>query len=219
MNKNFDLILFDLDGTLTDSGEGIMKCVQYALSKKGVDEQDLGNLRRFVGPPMIESYMEFYGFSKEEAIELRGLYNERYRPIGWKENHPYEGIMELLETLRAEGKLLGVATSKPADSADKVLELFDMKKYFHVISAGSIDGLKCSKEVSIQRAIQGVKDQGYEVKNPVLVGDTKYDVVGAHECGIPCIGVTWGYAAEGEFEAHNTEYVVNTMEELLNILK
>lgn len=219
MKENFDLILFDVDGTLTDSGEGITKSVQYTLAKYGIQEPDLESLRKFIGPPLIDSFKKYYGFSQEGAIEARRIFNERYQPIGWKENHPYPGIEKVLEALKVQGKMLGVATSKPADVADRVLEYFDLKKYFSVICAAPTNGLNGEKPGRIKAAIAEAKALGNEVKNPIMVGDTKFDVEGAHQCGIPCIGVSWGFAAEGEFEACDTEYVVHTMEELLELLK
>lgn len=218
MENKFDLILFDLDGTLTDSGEGVTKSVRYALAKFGIDEPDLKKLECFIGPPLIDSFMERYSFTLEEAIRVREAFNERYQPIGWKENFPYPGIEKVLETLRAHGKMLGVATSKPADKADNVLTLFDLKKYFQVISAAPLNGLNSDKIDRIRECIATAKELGCPAERPVLVGDTKYDVIGAHECGIPCIGVTWGFASEGEFEAYDTEYVVETMEGLTELL-
>ncbi len=218
MDRGFDLILFDLDGTLTDSGEGITKSVQYALAKYGIDEPDLSKLRKFVGPPLIDSYMKYYGFTQEEAIEARHVFNERYHPIGWKENYPYPGIEGVLESLKASGKMLGVATSKPENMAMQVLELFDLKKYFDIICAAPSNGLNGEKYTRILAAMEEAKALGCEVKRPVMVGDTKFDVEGAHLCKIPCVGVTWGFASEGEFEACDTEYVAETMEELLDIL-
>lgn len=218
MEETFDLILFDLDGTLTDSGEGITKSVQYALSKFGIDEPDLNNLRKFIGPPLVDSFMKYYGFSREEALEVRRVFNERYHPIGWKENHPYPGIEKVLEALKADGKLLGVATSKPEDMAEKVLERFDLRNYFAIVCAAPQNGLNSEKEYRIRAAMEEADAMGYEVKRPVLVGDTRYDVEGAHACGIPCIGVAWGFAAEGEFEACHADYVAESMEDLLRLL-
>lgn len=219
MKDKFDLILFDLDGTLTDSGEGITKSVQYALAEYGIEEPDLNHLRKFIGPPLIDSFMKYYGFSKEEAMEARRIFNERYQPIGWMENHPYPGIEEVLKALQAEGKMLGIATSKPADVADRVLTHFGLRKYFPVFCAAPLNGLNGEKAGRIQAAIEEAKALGCKAVHPIMVGDTKFDVEGAHECGIPCIGVTWGFSVEGEFEACDTDYVVDTMEELLEILK
>lgn len=219
MKERYDLILFDVDGTLTDSGEGITKSVQYTLEKYGIIEPNLNNLRKFIGPPLIDSFMKYYGFSKEESVRARNIFNERYQPIGWMENRPYDGIEAVLEELQKAGIMMGVATSKPEGVANKVLKYFDLKKYFSVICAAPNNGLNGEKPGRIKAAIEEAKELGCEAKNVIMVGDTRFDVLGAHECGIPCVGVTWGFAVEGEFEACNTEFVVDTMEELLNVLK
>ena len=219
MKEKYDLILFDVDGTLTDSGEGITKSVQYTLEKYGIIEPDLNNLRKFIGPPLIDSFMKYYGFSKEESVRARNIFNERYQPIGWMENRPYDGIEAVLEELQKAGIMMGVATSKPEGVANKVLEYFNLKKYFSVICAAPNNGLNGEKPGRIRAAIEEARTLGCEAKNVIMVGDTRFDVLGAHECGIPCVGVTWGFAVEGEFEACDTEFVVDTMEELLNILK
>ena len=219
MKEKYDLILFDVDGTLTDSGEGITKSVQYTLEKYGIIEPDLNNLRKFIGPPLIDSFMKYYGFSKEESVRARNIFNERYQPIGWMENRPYDGIEAVLDELQKAGIMMGVATSKPEGVANKVLEYFDLKKYFSVICAAPNNGLNGEKPGRIRAAIEEARTLGCEAKNVIMVGDTRFDVLGAHECGIPCVGVTWGFAVDGEFEACDTEFVVDTMEELLNILK
>ena len=219
MKEKYDLILFDVDGTLTDSGEGITKSVQYTLEKYGIIEPDLNNLRKFIGPPLIDSFMKYYGFSKEESVRARNIFNERYQPIGWMENRPYDGIEAVLDELQKAGIMMGVATSKPEGVANKVLEYFDLKKYFSVICAAPNNGLNGEKPGRIRAAIEEARTLGCEAKNVIMVGDTRFDVLGAHECDIPCVGVTWGFAVEGEFEACDTEFVVDTMEELLNILK
>ena len=219
MKEQYDLILFDLDGTVTDSGEGITKSVQYALSKYGIDEPNLENLRKFIGPPLIDSFEKYYGFSREEAIRAREIFNERYQPIGWMENRPYDGIEEVLKALKENGKMLGIATSKPADTAERVLTYFGLREYFPVFCASPLNGIGGEKAGRIRAAIEDAKALGCEAKNVIMVGDTKFDVLGAHECNIPCVGVTWGFAVEGEFEACDTEFVVDTMDELLNVLK
>ena len=215
----FKNAVFDLDGTLTDPKEGITKSVQYALSKLGIEEPDLENLRRFIGPPLIDSFENYYGFSREKAILARQIFNERYQPIGWKENTPYDGIEEVLKALQEEGKMLGIATSKPADTAERVLTYFGLREYFPVFCASPLNGIGGEKAGRIRAAIEDAKALGCEAKNVIMVGDTKFDVLGAHECSIPCVGVTWGFAVEGEFEACDTEFVVDTMDELLNVLK
>ena len=219
MKGKYDLILFDLDGTITDSGEGITKSVQYALSKLGIEEPDLEKLRKFIGPPLIDSFENYYGFSREDAVYARKIFNERYQPIGWKENRPYDGIEEVLKALKEDGKMLGIATSKPADTANRVLNYFGLRDYFSVFCAAPLNGIGGEKAGRIQAAIEDAKALGCEANNVIMVGDTKFDVLGAHECKIPCVGVTWGFAVNGEFESCNTDFVVDTMEELLNLLK
>ena len=219
MKEKYDLILFDVDGTLTNSEEGITKSVQYTLEKYGIIEPNLDNLRKFIGPPLIDSFAKYYGFSKEESVRARNIFNERYQPIGWMENRPYDGIEAVLDELQKAGIMMGVATSKPEGVANKVLEYFDLKKYFSVICAAPNNGLNGEKPGRIRAAIEEARTLGCEAKNVIMVGDTRFDVLGAHECGIPCVGVTWGFAVEGEFEACDTEFVVDTMKELLNILK
>jgi phosphoglycolate phosphatase len=218
MKQKYDLILFDLDGTITDSGEGIINSVQYALDKMGIVEPEPDSLRKFIGPPLIDSFMKYYGLSKEDAIRMRNIFNERYQPIGWMENRPYEGIETVLKTLQEEGAVLGIATSKPEDVADRVLRQFGLRDDFPIFCAAPLNGIGGEKAGRIQAAIEEAKALGCEAKNVIMVGDTRFDVLGAHECGIPCVGVTWGFATEGEFEACDTEFVADSMEELLHVL-
>ena len=194
MKQKYDLILFDLDGTITDSGEGIINSVQYALDKMGIVEPEPDSLRKFIGPPLIDSFMKYYGLSKEDAIRMRNIFNERYQPIGWMENRPYEGIETVLKTLQEEGIVLGIATSKPEDVAERVLRHFDLRDYFPIFCAAPLNGIGGEKAGRIQAAIESAKALGCEAKNVIMVGDTRFDVLGAHECGIPCVGVTWGFA-------------------------
>ena len=169
MKENFDLIFFDVDGTLTDSSEGIIKCVQYALSKYGITENDTENLCRFIGPPLIDSFMNFYGFSREDAIRARNIFNERYLPIGWMENHPYPGIEKVLEELSKSGKMLGVATSKPDGVATQVLEHFGLKKFFPIFCAAPDNGIGGEKAGRVRAALEEAKALGCKVEHPVMV--------------------------------------------------
>ena len=135
------------------------------------------------------------------------------------ENRPYAGIEEVLKELAAEGKMLGIATSKPEDTANRVLKHFGLREYFPVFCAAPLNGIGGEKAGRIRAAMEAAKALGCKAENVIMVGDTKFDVLGAHECNIPCVGVTWGFAVEGEFEACDTEFVVDTMDELLNVLK
>lgn len=206
-------ILFDLDGTLTDSGEGIINCVIYALEHFGLPIPPRDALRYFVGPPLHESFIK-QGVPADQAEEAVAVYRERYIPIGKFENTPYPGIRELLETLKASGHILYVATSKPEQMSIDILEHFDLAKYFDKICGASMDTSRSNKEAVIAYLLEysGHSD------NIVMVGDTKFDVIGAKAHGIPCIGVSWGYGETTELESAGAFAVVDTVRELLSIL-
>ena len=206
-------VLFDFDGTVYNTVEGITKSIRYALLKHGMEE-DLQSLRRFVGPPLADKFMEEYGLSREAAEQMVREFRERYGPVGIFESEPFPGIGELLKALKEAGLRTGVATSKPQHMAEQLIAHAGLSDCFDAV-AGSLPGIDKKREM-IARAMELL---GAEKETTVLVGDTKYDVAGAAECGIPCIGVTWGYAAEGELEAAHPAAIVNSMEELLALLK
>lgn len=207
-------VLFDFDGTVFDTVEGITKCVQYAIRKHGWDAE-LNDLRCFAGPPLSEKFMEVYGVTEDEALQLVREYRERYVPIGVYESSPFEGIRELLETLKAAGKTVGIATSKPQALAELLLEQSRLKDYFDVI-VGSDPHLNNDKKWQI--ITRAMEHCAADKDSAVLIGDTKYDVLGAARCGIPCVGVRWGYAAEGELEEAGAVAIVESMEELAALL-
>lgn len=207
-------VLFDFDGTVFDTVEGITKSIQYAIRKHGMDAE-LEELRCFAGPPLVDKFMEVYGVTEDEARQLVMDFRERYVPIGVYESSPFPGIRELLKTLRAAGKKVALATSKPQALAELLLERADLKTCFDAI-VGSSGGVNNDAKWQIaQRAMQECNSEPAE---SVLVGDTKYDVEGAARCGIPCIGVRWGYAAEGELEAAGAAAIVETIKELEELL-
>lgn len=206
-------IFFDLDGTLTDSGPGIMNCAQPALAHFGISVADRNQLRVFVGPPLRQSFARF-GVAPEDIDEAIRIFRARYVPIGKFENTPYPGIEDLLARLKAEGYPLFVATSKPEVTAIEVLEHFHLAQYFDRICGASLDEGRETKEDVITYLLAQIGDPG----QTVMVGDTDYDVIGAKAHGIPTIGVTWGY---GEVEAMKTAGAValaNTPEELHHLL-
>ena len=207
-------VLFDFDGTVFDTVEGITKSIQYALRKHG-REEPLERLRCFAGPPLVEKFMEVYGVTQSEAEQLVVDFRERYVPVGIYESAPFPGIRELLAGLRAAGLLLGVATSKPQTAAELLLRQAGLASCFDAV-VGSSPGLNNEKKWEIVRKAMGLLGSGPE--NTVLVGDTKYDAIGAARCGIPCVGVAWGYAEPGELEAAGAGRVVKTMEELKEFL-
>lgn len=206
-------ILFDLDGTLTDSGEGIMNCAKLALEHYGLPIPSEAELRTFVGPPLHESFIRF-GVPAEEADNAIKIYRGRYIPIGKFENHPYEGIQNVLETLKAAGHTLYVATSKPEKMSVEILEHFDMAKYFDIIAGATMDSSRSSKADVIAYLLNQCGD--YDQK--IMVGDTAFDVIGAKAHNIPTVGVAWGYGKVEDMENAGAIAIVHTMDELLNVL-
>ncbi len=207
-------ILFDLDGTLTDSGEGIMKSAVFALSHYGIAEPPETVLRTIVGPPLSETFARL-GVPQDKVEEAIKIYRSRYIPIGRFENHPYPGIRELLEDLRERGHKLYVATSKPEWMSIEILQHFDLAKYFHMICGAATDLSRNSKEAVIAHLLEQCGTQ----ENAVMVGDTAYDVIGAKAHGIPCIGVSWGYGKVEEMENAGAVAIAYTMEQLYELLK
>lgn len=208
----YNTIMFDLDGTLTDPKEGITKCVQYALKKMGIHEDNLDNLLPFIGPPLVDAFMKFYSMSYEDAHKALAFYRERFTDVGMFENKVINGIPEMLKALTASEKILLVATSKPRVYAEKILKHFDLAKYFKIISGPELNETTNTKDEIIAGLLKK-----YSL-NPVMVGDRRQDVVAAHTCGIPCIGVRFGYAEENELEAANADKIVSSADELLQVL-
>ena len=198
-------IVFDLDGTLTDSGRGILASVTYALEKLGAPVPAPKTLRLFVGPPLTGSFMKYCGMTEAQAAEGVRLFRERYVPIGVYESAVFPEIRGLLEALRKGGKQVGVATSKPESLACQLLEREGMLSLFDVVAGAGDNGAGNAKWQVIGRAMEAL---GAPREDTVLIGDTKYDVAGAHQVGIPCIGVEYGYAAPGELEAAGADAIV-----------
>lgn len=206
-------ILFDLDGTLTDSEEGIINCAILALEHFGLPIPSREEMRTFVGPPLHESFIR-HGVPADQAEKAVEIYRSRYIPIGAYENTPYPGIRELLEHLRAQGHKLFVATSKPEGMSVDILNHFDLAKYFDGICGATMDTSRTNKDAVIAYLIQ----QNDRADNMVMVGDTKFDILGAKAHGIPAIGVSWGYGAVEEMERAGASAIAHTMEELENLL-
>ena len=207
------MILFDLDGTLTDSGPGITRCVQYALASFGIEEPDLEKLNCYVGPPLLESFMNFAGLGREEAQQAITKYRERYETEGIFENEVYEGIPEVLAYLKEQGKTLAVASSKPEKYVEQILEHFEIRKYFTVVTGSEMNETRTDKGEVIAETLRrlGAEDSRSDV---VMVGDRSYDVIGARENGLLCVGVSYGYGGREELEAAGAAKVCDTPEEL-----
>lgn len=206
-------ILFDLDGTLTDSGEGIINCVIYALEYFGLPIPPRDSLRYFVGPPLHESFVR-QGVPAAHAEEAVAVYRERYVPTGMFENKPYPGVRELLETLKTEGHTLYVASSKPEWMCVQILQHFHLDSYFEQICGATMDTSRTNKEAVIEYLIR----ENGRTDNMVMVGDTKFDVIGAKAHGIPCIGVSWGYGTVSEMRKAGAAAIADSMDALREML-
>ena len=210
----YDLILFDLDGTLTNPEVGITKSVQYALNAYGIEENSSEMLRRFIGPPLVDGFMEFYGMTRENASRAVEKYRERFSKIGIFENELIEGTEQMLKRLKQEGKRIALATSKPSPFAKQIIEHFGIDSYFDIDSCSELDGTRNDKAEVIAEALRlaGV------YKSPVMVGDRMHDVIGAKKNKIPCIGVSFGFAAEGELSENGAVDIAASMSELTEML-
>lgn len=209
------LFLFDLDGTLTDPMEGITRSVQFALRHFGIDEPDLRALTPYIGPPLREMFMQQHGLSEEESHEALRQYRVRFGEVGLFENRVYEGVPPLLESLRAAGHRLAVATSKPIGFSRRILEHFSLAAYFDEIVGSELDGRRTDKAEVIAEVLSRMPAPP---KTVCMVGDRRFDIEGAHKCGIAAVGVRYGYAAPGELEAAGADRVVDTVEQLQKLL-
>lgn len=206
-------IFFDLDGTLTDSGEGIFNCARLALEYFGIPQPTDQEMRVFVGPPLRDTFAKF-GVPADGIEKAMEIYRERYNPIGIFENTPYPGIYELLEKLQKDGHRLFLATAKPEVMAVRIMERFELAPYFELICGASLDLSRDSKSAVIAYLLKQVPD----VAQVVMVGDTAYDVIGAAAHGIPTVGVSWGYGKPEDMTAAGAVAIADTMEDLYRLL-
>ena len=207
-------ILFDLDGTLTDSGEGIINCAEPAMRHFGLPIPNREEMRTFVGPPLEDTFRRF-GVPADRVEEAIAVYRSRYIPIGKFENTPYPGIRELLETLKGEGCRLYVATSKPEGMSVEILEHFGLAQYFDRICGATLDASRSTKE----GVIVSLAEQNGRTDIMVMVGDTKFDILGAKAHGIPAIGVAWGYGKGSEMREAGAVGIAETTGQLLEMLR
>ena len=211
MNKS---ILFDLDGTLTDSGEGIMNCAEFALRHFGIPVPARDTMRVFVGPPLSDTFMRF-GVPESNVQEAIEVYRSRYIPVGKYENTLYPGIYQVLEALHRDGFKLYVATSKPEAMSIEILEHFEIAKFFDRICGASMDSSRSTKDEVIAYLLEEVRPDG----NLIMVGDTKYDVLGAAVHKLPTIGVSWGYGTVEDLIEAGAVSIAHSPVELLSLLQ
>ena len=200
----YKAILFDLDGTLTDSGEGITKSVQYALEKVGKPETDLQKLRIFVGPPLLEQFQEYAGIDEETARKAVGIYRERYAPVGIYENELYPGIPEMLSGLKQRGYKLAIASSKPENFVKIVAEYFHIDSYFDEMVGSEPEGRRTNKTEVIEETLKrlGLSEHRDQV---IMVGDKEHDVFGARRAGLECIMHSISKKSNGRRRAEKRE--------------
>lgn len=212
----YETILFDLDGTLTDPGEGITNSVAYALKKYGIEVSDRSELYKFIGPPLVDSFMGYYGFSEEKALQAVEYYREYFRDRGIFENRVYEGVEDMLRSLQVSGKRIVLATSKPEEFALRILEHFDLKKYFSVVAGASMDSSRSKKGDVIAYALSMC--DGIDKNTAIMIGDREHDIIGAKENGLKSIGVLYGYGDEEELKKAGADYIVNQPESIPELM-
>lgn len=205
-------ILFDLDGTITDPMVGITTSVKYALNYFGVEVRDIRDLIPFIGPPLVDSFQEFYGFDNEKALLAVEKYREYFKDQGIFENVPYTGVEDFLQKLIDQGYRLSIATSKPQVFAKRILEHFHLDKYFTGVYGSELDGTRNAKGEVIKYALDNLEINSSDFV--VMVGDRKHDIIGAHQNNLKAIGVLYGYGSLEEFKECQADYIVENFDEL-----
>lgn len=212
-------LLFDLDGTLTDPKVGICTCVQYALSSFGIEEPDIDKLEPFIGPPLKDSFMQFYQMSEAQAEAAVAKYRERFSDVGLFENTLYEGVPHMLQALCGKGMFLAVASSKPTVFVERILEHFQIRKYFKVVVGSELDGRRVNKDEVVGEALRQLfGDKPVDKAQVYMIGDRRFDVEGAKAMGVESVGVTYGYGGMEELREAKADYIVRSVEELEKFL-
>ena len=214
--KEYKYILLDLDGTLTDSMEGITKSIRYALKHFDIEVCDLNDLQKFVGPPLKESFMHFYHFTEAQAEEGIRKYRERFADKGIYENTVYEGVETLLQQLNAAGKQVMLATGKPTYYAEKILNYFHLDAYFKFVGGSGLDGSLSHKDEVIRHVLESNNIR--DLNRVVMIGDRENDITGAKRTGIDSIGVLYGYGDREELTSAGADRIVTSVEELSRVL-
>lgn len=212
--KKFDTLLFDLDGTLTDSTEGILGCLVYAIERMGFEVPEDTN--KFLGPPIRQSFAEFLGMNGEQAEQAVRIFRERYSDTGLFENRVYDGIPRMLERLKNGGKRLMVATSKPQVYAVRIFERFGLAQYFEIVGGAELDGSRDYKDQVIEYVLAkaGITDRS----TVLMIGDRRQDVLGAHKTGLKCMGILWGFGSMEELTQAGADYIARTPQEAADML-
>ena len=215
----YDIILFDLDGTLTDPGIGITNSVAHALAHWNIEVSDRAELYKFIGPPLSDSFMRYYGFSEEDAIQAIAVYREYFSVKGLYENEVYPGIPELLESLKAQGKTVVLATSKPEKFAARIIDHFGWSEHFTLVCGATMDSSRSKKGDVIAYTLKQLGITDADKSSVLMIGDRHHDIDGAHENGLVAVGVLYGYGDREEHEKAGAEFVVAAVQELKELLE
>lgn len=209
-------LFWDLDGTLTDSAPGIINCVRYALESFGINETDDSRLLLFVGPPLVESFMNFYGFSEEKARKAMARYRERFGTVGIFENSVYEDIPRVLKALKESGKKLYIATAKPEIYMFRIIKHFNLEQYFEFSGGSDLEETRSHKDQVIDFVVKSQHlEEELKAGKILMIGDRKHDIEGAHKNGMKCCAVNWGYGSAEEFKAYGADIVIDKPSDLL----
>lgn len=213
----FDAVLFDFDGTVADTGEGVFLCVRHAIDVHSLEQPSEEEIRKFIGPPMIASYHNLYPqLSDSDVQSLMQSYRERYAAEGIYKFRLYDGMVELLQTLNENSIKVAVASSKPQEALTNIIKVGKIERYFDCIVGADKNYVDSDKAAIIKEAINrlSVADKS----RILMVGDRKYDIVGAHKAGIPCAAVLFGYGSAEEFEEYHADYVVESCDEIAQLV-
>ncbi len=213
MKGRYHTLLFDLDGTITDSKEGIINCFRYALDFFGVDGSDETKLMQVMGPPLKESFMQLYGLTEDQAHVALGKYRERYTDIGIYENKLYDGIKQVLAGCKKAGYRIALATSKPEIFSVRIIRHFGLEQYFDLVTGASLDESRSTKEAVISYILAALELT--DKSRVVMIGDRKHDLIGAQVCGIDAVGVLYGYGSWEELSGYPHVYLAETPDALL----
>ncbi|AQR95037.1 HAD family hydrolase [Clostridium saccharoperbutylacetonicum] len=216
MDNKFEYILFDLDGTITDSGEGITKSVQYALKAFGIEVENIKELNKFIGPPLKDSFKRFYNFEDEKAELGLRKYREYYADKGIYENSLYDGIVEVLDKLKENNKKIILATSKPEVYAKEILKYFKIDEYFTFVGGADFEETRVSKGDVIKYALK--EAQVSDLSKTIMIGDREHDIIGAKENNIKSIGVLYGYGDVIELTQARADHIIKNVDELIDII-
>ena len=215
MHTRFKAVLFDFDGTLVDSSEGIFKSLIYAFDADGKPAPDEKTLRKFIGPPIYDSFKTLFGYKDEKIDFMIEKYRERYRSVGWHEARVYDGIPELVRALREQGVKMATASSKPTPFIRQIIEEQGLLPYFDYLGGTAFDNISSNKTEILNHAMQ---ELGVSPGETVMVGDRLFDIRGAQGAGIPCIAVLYGFGSRSEFEEYGAQYIVETPQDIYRLI-